>query len=116
MTYRFIYSQSECNRIIPAVLIDKRASIDEIKNKAGSIIKAFTDQQVSLVTDTTIFYKIETDQGNLAGYFTLQVIRTGVVAILQYELRPAFVEFDLEISGLISNFIRDASYQQDYLF
>jgi len=115
MSYRFIYSQSEANRLVPAVLIDKRAAIPEIKNKTGVVIKAFIDVQVALVTESCIFYKIETDLGNLAGYFTLQVIREGVVIILQQELRPPFEQFSVEISGLIANFITNGTWQTDHL-
>lgn len=115
MSYRFIYGQPECNRVIPAVLIDKRASIPEIKNKPGIIIKTFTDAQVALVTDSCIFYKIETEQGNLAGYFTIQIIREGVPIILQYELRPAFQQFDLQISQEIAIFITNGGWKIDYL-
>jgi len=115
MSYRFIYSQSECNRIIPSVLIDKRAAIPEIKNQAGSVIKTFTDGQVAMVTDTCVFYKIETDTGSLAGYFTFQVIRQGVAVILQYELRPAFEQFDAEISAQIATFITASTWENDYL-
>lgn len=124
MTYRFIYSNSESNRIIPAVLIDKRAAIPEIKNQVGSVIKTYTDAQAALVTDTVIFYKIETDLGNLAGYFSLQVARlisepelipVYVASLLQYELRPAYQQFDTTISGLISNFITQSIWENDYL-
>lgn len=114
MNYRFIYSQSECSRVIPACLIDKRAAIPAISGQIGSVIKAYTDSQVALVTDTCVFYKIETDMGNLAGYFTLSVGGSAVV-ILQYELRPAFEQFSVVISGLIANFISNGTWQNDYL-
>jgi hypothetical protein len=124
MTYRFIYSNSESNRIIPAVLIDKRAAIPEIKNQVGSIIKAYTDARAALVTEDVLFYKIETDLGNLAGYFTLKVVRyisepellPVYVALLQAtQLRPAFEQFSGTISGLISNFITQSEWSEDYL-
>lgn len=114
MTYRFIYSQAECNRIIPAILIDKRAAIPAIAGQIGSVIKAYTDAQVALVTGTCVFYKIETDMGNLAGFFSLSVGGSAVV-ILQYELRPAFEQFSATISGLIANFINNNSWSGDYL-
>lgn len=115
MSYRFIYSQSEANRIIPAVLIDKRAVIPEIKNQTGAVIKSFVDAQVLLVSNTCVFYKIETINGNLVGYFTLQIIREGVAIILQYELRPAFEQFTAQISGEIATFITDSQWVNDYL-
>lgn len=115
MSYRLIYSQSDCSRIIQSVLIDKRASVPEIKNQIGTAIKTFIDSQVAMVTDSTLFYKIETGNGNLAGYFTLTVVRTGVVSILQYELRPAFEQFSSEISKELANFINNGYWANDYL-
>lgn len=115
MSYRFIYSQSECNRLVPSVLIDKRAAIPEIKNQIGSVIKSFTDTQAAMITDKTIFYKIENSSGNVAGYATLAVIRDGVVSILQFELRPAFEQFSAEISANLSSFILNNEWVNDYL-
>lgn len=113
--YYFIYSQYECNRVVAAVLIDKRGDIPEIKNQTGDVIKAFIDAQTALVADNCIFYKIESIFGNLAGYFTLQVIREGVVTILQYELRPAHQQFEAQISQEIAIFIQQSLWQYDYL-
>lgn len=115
MSYRFIYSQSESNRIVPSVLIDKRAAIHEIKNQIGSVIKSFTDGQAAMITDKAIFYRIETNNGNIAGYATLAVIRDGVVSILQFELRPAFEQFSAEISANLSSFILNSDWVNDYL-
>ena len=115
MSYRLIYDQPEASRVIMAVLIDKRAAIPDIKNKAGSVVKAFVDTQVSLVTSSTLFYKIETDTGHLAGYFTLQVVRTGVVALLQFELRAAFEQFNSQITQNINNFIASGQWSMDVL-
>jgi len=113
MTYRFIYNQAECNRVIPAVLIDARSS-KSIKNQIGSVIKQFTDEQVSMITDECIFYKIETNTGNLAGYFTLKVSGTSV-ALFQFETRSSFVQFNNTISGQIVNFISSGDWKFDYL-
>lgn len=114
MSYRLIYSPSEVNRIIPAVLIDKRASIQAISGQNGVTIQAFTDGQVALAAGC-IFYKIETFDGNVAGYFTLKVVREGVVSLLQYELRPPFQQFDQQISQIVSNFIASGDWQFDNL-
>lgn len=114
MSYRLIYSPSEVNRVIPAVLIDKRASILAISGQNGATIQAFANSQVALA-DGCIFYKIETFDGNLVGYFTLKVIREGVVSLLQYELRPPFQQFDSQISQIVSNFIASSEWQFDNL-
>lgn len=116
LEYRFVYSNAEANRLIPAVLIDKRAAIPAIASQVGPVIKAFTDTQVAFVTDTTLCYRIEKrDGGNLAGYFTLQVVRQGVVALLQYELRPAFEQFNSIIQGEINSFVAAGLWASDYL-
>ena len=69
--YNFINIPSEYKRIIQSVLIDKRASIAAIKDKSGDVIKSYIDAQAALVNGNCMFYKIETDGGNLVGYFTL---------------------------------------------
>lgn len=116
LKYRFIYSNSEAPRIVPSVLIDKRATIPAIANQVGTVIKAFVDTQVALVTNTTLFYKIETrDGGNLAGYFSLQVVQSEVVALLLYELRPAFEQFINQITHEINTFVASGDWNYDYL-
>lgn len=116
MTYKIVYCQ-EPNRVIPSVLIDARASIPEIANQIGVTIKAYTDAKVALVTATVISYRIETEEGNLAGFFSLQVILGSKTAsIQQFVLRPAFEQFLATISGLINTFITNNQWQADYLF
>lgn len=114
MKTRFIYSQYECHRVIPGVLIDNRENIPAIKNKIGSIIKQYTDTEVGKVGDDCVFYKIETYQGNLAGYFTAKIGSQGV-SVLQFELRSAFQQFSQEIYGQITNFISSGEWRKDYL-
>lgn len=115
MTYYFTYSKSECQRIIPAALIDSRGSINDIKNKVGSVIKTYTDQQSALVTEEALFYKIETEDGNLVGYFILTPSSVGTMNLVKKQLRPAFVEFDAIISGQIANFILSGDWNFDKL-
>lgn len=116
MSYRFIYSNFESKRIVPSVLIDKRAIVPEISGQIGSVIKSFTDAQSDLVNDDTAFYKIETETGNLAGYFSIRKVRQGVVSLLQYELRPAFEANTSEISAEIATFISENGWVYDTLF
>lgn len=111
--YKFIYD-IEFSRTIPAVLKDSRASIPEIKNKIGSVIKAYTDVQVGEVGDNVVPYKIETVTGVLAGYFTV-LVKGGFGSQFQYQLRPAFVQFNAVISAEISIFIASDSWRFDYL-
>ncbi len=114
MTFRLIYD-TEYKRTIPAVLIDSRATIPAIATKIGVIIKTFTDWEVNQITSNVLPYKIETDKGNLCGYFTIRM--NGQAAFLfQYQLRPAFVQFNTEISQQINIFIQQNIWRQDYLF
>lgn len=118
MIFRFIYQPSEYTRIIPAILIDSRASITIIKNATGAVIKTYTDAEVSKIIDRVLFYKVETDQGVLAGYFSLQVkvnIATHA-ALLQNQMRPSFNSFVTQISAQITTFINNGEWKQDYLF
>lgn len=116
MSYRFIYDSVERARLIPSVLIDKRAAIPVIANQVGTVIKAYTDAAVA-VTDNVrvIVYKIETEDGNLAGYWTLSVKFAGA-SLLSMELRPAHEQFAATISGLINNFISAGTWKADSLY
>lgn len=114
MKMRFIYSQYECHRIIPGVIIDNRANIPDVKNKVGSAIKRYTDAEVAKVTDDCVFYKIENYDGNLAGYFTVKL--TSATSLpWQFVLRSAFQQFSAEISAQIANFIAAGEWRKDYL-
>jgi hypothetical protein len=113
---RFIYSNWEASRLIPAVLIDCRASIPAILNKTGAEIKAYTDVQVAVVTPETLFYRLEAVDGTLAGYLTLLFDGQGTPSVAQFQLRPAFKSQEATISGFISNFIRDGIWKQDKLY
>jgi len=115
MTYSFIF-EDDYSRLIMATIIDARASIPQIKNKIGFVIKDYVDSQVALITDNTIVYKIESNLGNLAGYFSIVVNTSNKTAILQQlVLRPAFQTFS-EINTQITNFIMSNSWHSDYLF
>ncbi|HNU14919.1 MAG TPA: hypothetical protein PKI55_10710 [Chitinophagaceae bacterium] len=115
MTFRFIYATGDHPMIIQSVLIDKRASISAIRNKIGSVIKDYCDQVIAQVGDNTIFYKIETSDGNLAGYFSLSVFSGSSVALQQYELRPPFAQFDALVSNEINNFMQSQNWTVDIL-
>lgn len=96
------------------VIIDSQYNIALISNKLGVDIKAYTDAEVAKVVAGVIPYRMESDSGNLIGFLTLKT--TGLVAILyQYQLRPAFVQFDTIISQNISTFIAQNTWVQDIL-
>lgn len=112
--FRFIYEPSQYKRIIPACIIEARASIPAIKNKIGVIIKAYTDAEVAkVILNEVLVFKIETTQGVLAGYFTLDVRGQGMTGNLyQFVLCPAFKVFTTQISAEISIFITSGEYKQ----
>ena len=115
MIYHFVY-EPDFARIIPAITIDNRASIPVIKNQVGSVIKAFNDYQLSLLSSTSITYKIETDLGVLAGFFSIQVdISNKTATLIMEQVRPAFKGFT-ELTDQIGNFIQGFDWQKDYLF
>ena len=117
MTFKVTYNQ-EYKRVIPAVLIDSRQNLPFLKSAGGYDVLAYTDSQVDLVTEKVIPYKVETEDGNLAGYFNLQVQgdNDDAAALLNYQLRPAFEVFNSQILGIISTFIQSNEWQFDCLF
>lgn len=115
MNYNFVY-EPNYERIVPAILIDNRASIPEIKNQVGYVIKAYVDSQLALLGNGSITYKVETNLGVLAGFFSINVNTTNKTAVLIMEqLRPAFKGF-AELTTQISNFILNGDWKIDYLF
>lgn len=102
------------NRVIPACIIDSRATIPVIKNETGNIIKAYVDAQLALITDNVLVYRIETELGVLAGYFALEINGNSATVNMKV-LRSAFQQFDTQISTNISNFIGNGYWQRDYM-
>ena len=114
MIYRFIYNDAY-KRVIPATLIDSRGVLS-IATASGFAVKDYTDSEVAKVTANVIPYKIETDNGTLAGYFNLTVTADRLFAtLLNKQLRPAFVKFDSDIANKISIFITSNDWQVDIL-
>ena len=114
MIVRFIYDM-EYERTIPATIKDARASIPQVKNQIGSVIKTFTDSQVALITDNVLPYKLEIMDGNLVGYIAIRVV-SGEASVYLKQLRPAFVQFDSEISEQINTFIINNIWQFDSVY
>ena|ERR1700760_3018033 len=105
----------EYKRTIPAVLIENRANIPEIKNQIGVVIKRYVDMEVGMVAENVLPYRVETYLGVLVGYFTVQISNIGQNATkLQQVLRPQFQEF-IDISQNINNFITNGGYIPDIL-
>lgn len=116
MVFLFSYCENY-TRVVPAVLIDSRATIPAIKNKVGGVVKSYVDSQVGQIGDSNIPYRIENELGVLAGYFTVQVDMGNRSATLgQKALRPAFQSYDSQISQQIANFILGNEWHEDILF
>lgn len=104
---------------MPTIFIDNRASITEIKNKTGFVIKAWIDEQLTLINDSSITYKIESELGVLCGFFTIQVNDESKTAVLLLkQLRPAFkdIQISVDLSLQIANFIHNNLWHPDFLF
>lgn len=122
--FQFIHEPAEFGRIIPAVIIDSRATIPAISNAIGSVIKAYFDIEINKVKndDRVLFFKIETvdlpnsenlklEDGVLVGYFSL--LTKGTNAILyQRQIRPSFTFLDTQISAEITTFITGNEFRQ----
>ena len=116
MTY-YIQYEPDYLRVLPAILIDCRAQIPAIKNQVGSVIKSYTDSQLALITQNSLFYKIETDKGVIANVFSLDVNTSNkTVTLVINKIRPAFLQFSTEINEIINNFITSKGWFNDYLF
>lgn len=103
--------------MVNATIIDSRVNIPAIVTASGYEVKAYVDTQTALVTSMVLPYKLETGDGALIGYVYLSVNATGTACmVLKKQLRPAFVQFDDEISQEISSFIQSNAWQMDYLF
>lgn len=115
MTYRIIYCQ-EYQRIITSCIIDARKGT-LLANKRGAVIKAEIDIQIALIAPNVLVYKIETEKGNMGGYFSITVNEENKTGTLQQKvLRNSFESKQLEISQLISNFIFGGEWKRDFLF
>lgn len=116
MTIRFIY-EPDYQRLIPAILIDARASIPAIANQVGTVIKAYTDAAVAAVTPETIVYKLENaDNGATIGIMTVKTSNMGQIGVLGgVTLRPAYESSAADISQQISNFMVENLFKPDIL-
>lgn len=116
MSYNIIF-EPDYQRILPAMLIESRAAIPAIKNKVGIVIKSYTDSQVALIGSNSIYYRIETDLGVIASTFSIDVNTSNKTAVQNIiTIRPAFLQFKVDIQEIINNFITSKGWFGDYLF
>lgn len=113
MIINFIY-EIEYTKVIPAIIMDSRFTIPDIKNQDGWAAKAYIDKELSMIIAGILPYRLETDNGNIAGYMTLDATKPAV-SVQKLQLRPAFQQFLTSIQQQITNFIQTNAYQYDYL-
>lgn len=103
------------HRIILAVICDSSGIIPQTIGQPGTVVYAYFQTQLALVTPNVLFYRIITRDGNIGGYCLIQV-ENGVAVVLSVQLRPAFVSFSAQISQIISIFIQGNLFLQDLLY
>jgi len=111
MNYNITY-EADYARVIPAVLIDARAQYPQLSGATGFAMLPYINSQVALASSGSVFYKLETDSGNIVGYFTVKTI-DGSLGI--FALRPQFSGFSAQISQQITNFISSGNWRFDYI-
>lgn len=114
MTFDLIFEQ-DYTRIIPAVINDSWSIIPQTKMQFGSVIKSYSDSQLALIVPGVLPYRIESNEGNLAGYMALQV-NNNVATVLLFQLRPGFVALTNQISQNIGTFIQSNLWLNDMLY
>lgn len=116
MDFHFVYIL-EYQRFVYGIILDSRSTISLLHNKTGFQVRDYIEGEINKINDETLIYSIESDMGNLAGYFTLIIDRIKRTAIVgQYQLRPAYLQLDTQISQQISNFITANEWKKDFLF
>lgn len=116
MNFHFIY-EPDFERIMYACYIFNRDNIPELKNKTGYEIKGYIDGKVSKVSNLSVVYKIENDNGNMAGFFILEVDTSNQTAIQgDYQILKSFTNYISQISNEIIKFTNDNLWKGDYLF
>ncbi len=105
---------TDFRRVMTGVIVDSQYTIHAISNHLGTVIKAYADAEIGKVTVAVLPYRIENENGNLMGYFTVRT-KFGNGILYQKQIRPAFHQFDSIISQEISNFIHNGSFKLDLL-
>lgn len=114
MTF-YLSFELDYKRIMSAVINDARSIIPVISGQNGNAIYAYSQTQIALVVPGVLVYRITTQTGNLAGFCAIQVQGQSITTLF-YQLRPAFVPFQVEILGIIATFIEINGPLQDILY
>lgn len=115
MSYNITYVDN-IPPLVSAVFIDARATTMP-SGINGNQVQVLINQQLAQINNQTIVYKIESDFGNLVGYFTLQVNPSNKTCVKASQvLRQAYQQYSVQITQVINNFIQSNDWQFDYLF
>lgn len=115
MTFNFIYEPMYYPQVIFACMVDARKGTP-LANQNGFSIQEYVENQVSLVGDDVLFYKIEDNNGVLVGYLSLKVTNMGKnVTKFQLVIRANFQSFTSEIEDSITSFINTGRWSPDFL-
>lgn len=114
MTY-FITYLIEVARTVQAVMIDDRTN-QFPENANGNQIKPIIDTFLGTIGENSLPYKIETELGNLIGFFVLLVDKDNLTVTIQKKvLRPQFELQFTAINSYIDNFIASNEWIEDVL-
>ena len=112
MEFRFIY-EFYYAKLIQFVLLDARKTAFPVVGN-GNVLQPLVDAKIALVTPNVIPYRIESDNGVIAGYFTLE-INENIPTLQQSQIRPNFGTYSTQINTDINNFIISNGWRKDYL-
>lgn len=112
MTFTISYRQ-EYEKIIQAIMIDNRLRL-EMNGQNGNIVQQKIDAEVSAIGNPPLFYVIESNSGNLCGYFYIKIVNdAGTLGKKNY--RPQYVKNFDEFDDMVTKFISSNQWKNDYL-
>lgn len=115
MSYHIVYTE-DIKQVVSAVFIDAR-SVTMPLGINGVEVQELLDEQLLLITKNVIVYKIETEEGNLVGYFTVDVnVGQRTASANNPVLRVPFFANLGEIPVVIGRFMQQNLWQADFLF
>lgn len=106
MIYRIIFDD-QWFRIIPSCMIDARVGTP-LAGATGVVMQKIIDEKLVLVPGN-LPYKIENNNGVLVGVFVMKPDGTLIFSII----RPAFQQFEEDITQEISTFIGGNNWVYD---
>lgn len=112
MTFSIHYRQ-EIRKIVQAIMIDNRLRL-EMNGQDGNIVQGKIDAEVAAVGTPPLFYVIESNSGNLCGYFYLR-LQDNTASLGKKNYRPQYGKYFDEFDTMIPEFISSNKWKDDYL-